>query len=262
MHFTLGSASHVGKVRTINEDSFLAASRVAAVADGMGGHACGDVASQVAKAALSSLSHQPTFSAADVRQAILDANSSILNAGRTDTAKAGMGTTITGIALVEHFGNPHYLVFNVGDSRVYRIAGDGSCEQLTQDHSEVAELVAAGRITAEQALTHPLRNVVTRSLGMDPPPRIDTWLSPPHAGDTFLVCSDGLTNEVSESEITQIVGAAETPQKAADDLVNAALKQGARDNVTIIVVRTNGDTTDVDDTLVDTRPRKSLKEES
>lgn len=261
MHFTWGAASHVGNVRAANEDSFLAAGSIAAVADGMGGHACGDLASQIAKEALSGLVNQPKISADDIRQAILAANATILDTGRSDQSKAGMGTTISGIALIEHFGTPHCLVFNVGDSRVYRIA-DGRCDQLTQDHSEVAELVAAGRITAEEALTHPLRNVVTRSLGMDPLPGIDTWLSPPHTGDIFLVCSDGLTNEVTEPEIARIIGSAETPQVAADNLIGAALEQGARDNVTTIVVRMEGAPTDVGDALVSTRPRKSLEEDS
>lgn len=261
MHLTMGAASHVGKVRSVNEDSCLAMGSLAAVADGMGGHACGDVASRIAKDALAALSNRSQLGAEEIRAAILGANASIVEAGRADPAKAGMGTTVTGIALIEHFGNPHWMVFNVGDSRVYRITAAG-CEQITRDHSEVAELVAAGRITKEEAATHPLRNVVTRSLGTDPAPDVDTWLFPPHIGDLFVICSDGLTNEVSETDIARIAVEAATPGDAAAHLVSAALDHGARDNVTTVVVRVDGAPDEENDTIVSTRPRKTLEEDS
>lgn len=252
MRLTMGAASDVGNVRALNEDAFVAQGNLAVVADGMGGHACGEVASGIVRERMRVLGTPGLTSADDVLGGILSANAAIVDAAREDAAKAGMGTTITGIALIEHFENPHWLVFNVGDSRVYRIA-DGRAEQITQDHSEVAELVAAGQLTREQAAVHPLRNIVTRSLGVDPPPAIDTWLFPPQPGDTFVVCSDGLTNEVPEEEIARIAMAS-APAEAALQLMNAALECGARDNVTVVVVKAASFNDAIEDTIPIARP--------
>lgn len=253
MRLTMGAATHVGRVRAVNEDNYLATGQVAAVADGMGGHACGDVASRITIETLLPAAEATIVRADDIQDAVAAANEAILAASALDTSKSGMGTTITGLALVEHFGNLHWLAFNVGDSRVYRVLPEG-LEQITHDHSEVAELVDAGRITAEEAKTHPLRNVVTRSLGTNPMPEMDTWLFPPRTGDAFVVCSDGLTNEVEDDEIARIVRDAATPADAAAMLVGAALDSGARDNVTTVVVRIDDGTVE-DDTLVSTMPR-------
>lgn len=236
MLIEMGAASHVGQVRAVNEDSFLARGSLALVADGMGGHACGDVASDLTVREFDALAERPELALTDIHDALQHANDAILQGVSRDHDKAGMGTTVTGLAVVEYGGLPHWLVFNVGDSRVYRLTDEGP-EQLTVDHSEVAELVAAGRITAEDAKTHPLRNVITRSLGTDPAPTPDVWIFPPRAGDVFVICSDGLTNEIDDEAIAQLTSQSTTSVEAANTLVDAALAAGGRDNVTAIVVR-------------------------
>ena len=146
------------------------------------------------------------------------------------------GTTATGVVLTEHGRPPCWLVLNVGDSRTYRMAG-AVLEQVTQDHSEVAELVAAGVVAAEDASRHPRRNVVTRVLGGGSPQvEPDVWLLPVSPGDRMLVCSDGLTDELSDARIEAELRATDDAQEAADRLVAAALAAGGNDNVTVIVV--------------------------
>jgi PPM family protein phosphatase len=146
-----------------------------------------------------------------------------------------MGTTITGLALLETAGGDHLMVFNVGDSRVYRLSG-GRLEQLTVDHSEVQELVNAGVITRDQARIHPRRNIVTRALGTIPPSRIDYWMLPATAGDRYMACSDGLYSEVPDEHIGSLLANGGSPQSTADALVSAAEVAGGHDNITVIVV--------------------------
>jgi serine/threonine protein phosphatase PrpC len=231
-----GAASDTGRVRESNEDAWVVLGHLFAVADGMGGHAAGEVASELAVAALRRLADRPTLTVEDVREALAEANRSIVAEGRADRRKAGLGTTVSGIALVEADGAPHWLVFNVGDSRVYRIEGD-TATQLTVDHSEVEELVAAGLISPEEAQVHPLHNVITRSLGMTVTPEPDVWLFPVQDGDAFVACTDGLTNEVDDAVIGRVAAGAGTAQDAADALVAAAVDAGGRDNVTVVAVR-------------------------
>jgi protein phosphatase len=164
-----------------------------------------------------------------------------------------MGTTATGLAALETAGGDHLMVFNVGDSRVYRLSG-GRLEQLTVDHSEVQELVLAGVITKEQARTHPRRNVVTRALGSDASMMPDHWLLPAIGGDRYLVCSDGLFSELPDEVIRPLL-AAGTPQQAADALVSAANDAGGRDNVTVVVVDIESDDDGADER---TLPREVL----
>ena len=165
IRFSHGVATSVGRVRRVNEDSYLAVPPIYAVADGMGGHGSGDVASRLAVEVLARcVELRPLFTEA-VLHALDEANLVII--GHEEPNR--MGTTITGVAGLESAGGDQLMVFNVGDSRVYRLAGD-RIEQLTVDHSEVQELVLAGVLTREQARTHPRRNVVTRALGSDPVP--------------------------------------------------------------------------------------------
>jgi protein phosphatase len=254
----MGAATDVGKVRAVNEDSYLARDGIAVVADGMGGHACGDRASALAIEEFAALD-AASLSVEQVHNAIRSANEAIVSEAAAAPEKNGMGTTLTGVALVAHGGSPHWLVFNLGDSRVYRLAA-GTAIQLTSDHSEVAELVARGQITSEQARRHPLRNIVTRSLGVDPLEPVDVWVFPPSSlGDAFLACSDGLTNELDDTAIGSIAGSAATAGDAAVALVEAAVRAGGRDNVTAVVLRAEADTHDVDEVDVNTAPREVIR---
>lgn len=234
-----GSASHVGNVRRRNEDSVLASSRVFAVADGLGGHAGGDVASSLAIAELAGLdpgSAGPGVRSADVVRAIGRANERILAAVRADPALTGMGTTLSGACLGDNDASPSWILFNVGDSRTYRFQR-GVLRQLSVDHSEVEELVAAGRISRDQARTHPLRHIITRSLGSVPAPAADVSVCPAAVDDCLLICTDGLTDELRDEEIAEVLRATSGPQAAADRLVECALEAGGHDNVSVVVVR-------------------------
>lgn len=232
-------ATDVGRVRAVNEDSFAMLPSVAIVADGMGGHACGDVASGLAVETFESFFACAPIRPTDVVDAVLEANAAIFAEAGRHPEKAGMGTTITGVALVDLDGTPMWLVVNVGDSRVYRLTVAG-LEQVTTDHSEVAHLVSIGAITSEQARVHPMRNVITQSLGTATPPRPDTTLLPVAADDLFLLCSDGLTGELTDQEILDIarrtLGAGGSLDNLARSLVDAAVSAGGRDNVTVVLV--------------------------
>ena len=164
-----GSATHVGRVRDHNEDSLIARGMVFAVADGMGGHAAGEVASHLAIEALETLAEQPPAQTEDLVRVLREANRRILESQAQSPEQRGMGTTIAGLTVVDAGGREHWVVFNIGDSRVYRLA-DNRMSLVTRDHSEVRELMDAGLIDADEASRHPMRNVITRSLGSDPAP--------------------------------------------------------------------------------------------
>lgn len=233
---TSGWASDVGRVRNGNEDASFAGRRVFVVADGMGGHAAGEVASRLAVEAMRELDARPGVLAPEaVAEAVIAANHEILAHGRRYPRTMGMGTTLTGIVLVGEPGSEALAVVNIGDSRVYRRSGD-ALERMTIDHSEVEELVADGIITAEQARVHPMRNVVTRCLGMRFGAEPDAYTVDAVPGDRWLVCSDGLSGEVWDADLAEILTRAEGPQEIADALVAAALEAGGHDNVTVVVV--------------------------
>jgi len=233
---TTGSATDVGRVRLSNEDSLLVAAPIFAVADGMGGYAGGAVASAIAVARLRRLCELDSLKTEDVHAALVDANNEIVERGQTDAETLGMGTTVAGLALVETSGSEYWLVFNVGDSRVYRLA-EGVLAQVSVDHSYMQELVEEGRITPDEALTHPERNVVTRALGSEPDVAPDLWLMAPEEGELFLLCSDGLTRELSVAQMATVLRRAGDPQTACDELVAAALEAGGRDNVSVVVIQ-------------------------
>ena len=174
IRFCHGADSATGQVRRVNEDSYLALPPLYAVADGMGGHGAGDRASALAVEALAARARVRPLSVEAVLAALDEANQAILRDGEAD----GMGTTITGLASLETVGGSHLMVFNVGDSRVYRMVG-GRLDQVTVDHSEVQELVLAGALTRDQARTHPRRNIVTRALGSARPSVRTTGCCPP-----------------------------------------------------------------------------------
>lgn len=247
-----GALTHPGLVRTSNEDSMLVTDRFVAVADGLGGHAAGEVASRIVVDRLRQLDELGGACPDDVVTAISDANRQILEEVHRHPEYKGMGTTVAGLGTVEVGGSQHCVVFNVGDSRVYRHLG-GVLTQVSVDHSEVEELRAAGAITAQDAARHPRRNVVTRCLGSDPSPAPDLWVFPPADDDRFLICSDGLTNEVDDDGIAELLTIHREPEAAANALVQQALSAGGRDNIAVIVVNlTNVDTQSID---IDTAPR-------
>jgi serine/threonine protein phosphatase PrpC len=249
IRFSHGAATSVGRVRQVNEDSYLAVPPLFVVADGMGGHGSGDLASRIAIEEMSAcVAFRPLLAEA-VLTALEHANRHIIE---RDAANR-MGTTVTGLAALETAGGYHLMVFNIGDSRVYRLV-DNHLEQLSVDHSEVQELVLAGTITREQARTHPRRNIVTRALGSDSGRLPDHWLLPAIGGDRYLICSDGLFSELPDEAILRLL-AADSPQQAAEALVAAANDAGGRDNVTVIVVDIDSDDDGADEA---TLPREAL----
>jgi protein phosphatase len=231
-------------VRTTNEDSVLASAPVFVVADGMGGHAAGEVASQVALEALRAA--LPPGTQADlptVAAAVQTSNREVYRRASADAGLRGMGTTMTGIVLRQAGDDPaeeRATVVNVGDSRTYVLRG-GELRQVTRDHKYVEELVAAGEITAEEARIHPRRNIVTRALGIDPHVEVDTWELDARAGDRFLVCSDGLFDEVDDTLIASVLASVSDPQRVADELVHLANDSGGRDNISVVVVDVTAD---------------------
>jgi serine/threonine protein phosphatase PrpC len=236
MELRFGMATDVGRLRAVNEDSILALAPLFAVADGMGGHAAGEVASQVALSTV-----QERFVDADTHtteslvQAVQAANRAIHDRSVADLHLRGMGTTLTGVAVVERDDGERLAVVNVGDSRTY-VVQDGILQQITRDHTYVEDLVAAGEITADEARFHPRRHIITRALGIDPDVQVDAWEAPAAAGDRYLVCSDGLFNEVDDGQIAAVLTGTEDPQYAADTLVELANAAGGRDNISVIVV--------------------------
>jgi serine/threonine protein phosphatase PrpC len=236
MRIEAGAATAVGHVREHNEDAYLVRDRVFAVADGMGGHAAGEVASAFAIEAVERLADHDPVTSDLVVAAVADANDRIIEAARADRGRRGMGTTLTGVAVTGSQDGQRWLVFNLGDSRVYRFA-DGRLGQVTVDHSEVQELVDAGYITSAEASIHPARNVITRSLGLELDPEPDLWELEPVGEETFVVCSDGLTGELRDADIARILADSPEPQAAADRLCAAAEESGGRDNITVVVVR-------------------------
>lgn len=234
LHLSYGYGTDRGLRRELNEDSFIASDPVFAVADGMGGHEAGEVASGMCVRALATLPQlatgERTATASVVQQYLAMADDSI----RTATGSRA-GTTLTGVVVVEQMGVPYWLVMNIGDSRTYRL-NQGRLEQVSVDHSEVQEMVDTGEITAEQATVHPRRHVVTRALGTGDETEADYWLLPIEEGDRIMVCSDGLNGELTDDQMFEILTAFPDPQEAVDQLIQAALRSGGRDNVTVIVV--------------------------
>ena len=217
-------------MRRHNEDRSLARPAVLAVADGMGGALAGEVAAQVAVEAVAGLSAPVT--AEDVRRALQVANRAIRRMAAEDPDKAGMGTTLTTALLADD----RLDVVHVGDSRAY-LWRDGELRQLTEDHSVVAELVRRGSLSAEDAESHPHRNVITRALGAEPEVVADTVSEPLRDGDVVLLCSDGLSSYVPERDIAAALAAAGSLREAAAALVERANAAGGTDNVTVVLAR-------------------------
>ncbi|MET0913270.1 MAG: Stp1/IreP family PP2C-type Ser/Thr phosphatase [Acidimicrobiales bacterium] len=232
--FRAGSATDVGRVRSNNQDSLLVREGdLFAVADGMGGHQGGEVASALALETLGQAHDDPSTST--LVEAVRSANRAVFEKAGTSPDLKGMGTTLTALADVETTEGKRLGIVNVGDSRLYRARGE-HIEQLTEDHSLVASLVRQGRITAEEAESHPQRNILTRALGIDEAVAVDSWEVEPIPGDRFLICSDGLFNEVDEGRMIATLRRFDDPADAARELVRLANEGGGRDNITAVVV--------------------------
>ena len=228
-----GAATDVGRVRQVNEDRFLVTDDLFAVADGVGGHQAGEVAAQTSVETLARAFDERTTDG--LIDAIHQANEAVWRLAQDQAERRGMGTTITALALVEEEGEEQLAIANVGDSRAY-LFQRGELMQVTEDHSLVEELVREGQLTPEEAQVHPQRSIITRALGMEPRIEVDSWTLIPFAGDRIVLCSDGLTNEVSADRIASTLRQLADPQEVARDLVRQARAHGGNDNITVVVV--------------------------
>lgn len=231
---TFGSRTDVGCVRDHNEDSLVVAPPLFAVADGMGGHAAGEVASEIAVNVLAELAPKDLDGAA-LEHAVEEANHEIIRAARDGRGREGMGTTLTACMLE----NERLIIAQVGDSRAY-LLHHGKLQQLTRDHSLMADMIEAGQLTPEEARHHPQRSVITRALGSDPNTRPDMYEINVETGDRLLVCSDGLSSMIEDEQIEAVMRRVPDPQRCASQLVNEAIAAGGHDNVTVIVSNVTG----------------------
>lgn len=224
--------THVGRVRTVNEDSHLVAPPVFVVADGMGGYDQGDVASAIVIEEFSSLAGREALTPTDLEACIGRSRDRIRALA---TAQTAPGSTVLVAAYVEQAEREYWAIAHEGDSRAY-LWREGSLTRLTTDHSIVQELIDRGHITEEEAWVHPDRHVITRALGGTGGTGPDFTLVPVEAGSRLLLCSDGLNGELSEHSIAQVLGATPSPAEAVDLLVRRAVEAGGHDNVTALVI--------------------------
>lgn len=229
----VSAVTDTGLKRAANEDSFLAETPVFLVADGMGGYEAGNLASAAVVEAFRASVTGPAYPTLEhVRLALVSADARVAEVARGTSR--GAGSTVTGVVLVEHEGAPHWLVFNVGDSRVYR--HDGSdLEQLTTDHSLGQELIEKGQLRREDLNSYSDRNVITRAIGATHS-QADSWLMPVTNGERIMICSDGLSSEVTDEAIRAILTMSGRTETAATALVRRAKENGGRDNITVIVL--------------------------
>lgn len=228
--FVVAVRTHIGKVRSSNQDAVIEAGRLVGVADGMGGHQGGETASAGVRdhliAYLKSASPDPTV----LSRAIKAANRRLFIQAQETPSLRGMGTTLSVLWL----GDECAYIGHVGDSRVYRMQGE-ELEQITDDHSYVMEMVRAGLITQEEAATHPMRNVITRAVGTEGGVDVDVKAAVRKPGDIWLICSDGLHGMVKEPQMAELLRN-NPPEQAADLLLQAALDAGGRDNISLVVL--------------------------
>lgn len=224
--------THVGHRREVNQDSYVAVPPVFAVADGMGGHAAGEIASQAVVRRLADLGPD-MVSREELETALVSAIEDIeLHVGETEL---GTGTTVTGVLLEIEEQTPVWAVFNIGDSRVYQLF-EGALSRLTIDHSVVQHLIDTGQITPDEAEYHPHANVITRAVGMNEEPIPDYRTVALVPGQRLLICSDGLTKELTDNGIRHYLTSAETAKDAAEVLLSEALGNAGRDNITVLVI--------------------------
>ncbi len=226
----MAGKSHVGNVRAVNQDCFHIGEGWCIVADGMGGHKGGDTASQTAMSCIVNYLEGKEFTEAEIAAAISHANKSVHDLSLIDTNLSGMGTTVCCL----FFAWGKAATANVGDSRCYRINSDG-CYKITEDHSVVEELVKSGSISRAEAFSHPQKNIITRVVGTNASVEVDIHWHDIYPGDRFLLCSDGLTDMLTEEEIFQIVRNNDI-NEGVDKLIERALESGGSDNITVILV--------------------------
>jgi protein phosphatase len=234
---TSGVTTHVGQVRDGNEDNFVAIEGLYFVADGMGGHSAGEVASEIAVRILQEVYTDPKVRVSSpglLADAISTANTAIFMEAMHDSSKTGMGTTLTGLAVTNGPDN-QIVVANVGDSRTY-LWRHGELRQVTKDHSHVQTLVDRGAITRAEARVHFQRNIVLRAMGIESWVDIDTFPMTVEDGDRYIMCSDGLVDEADDDEIEAEIRLSVSVQDLADRLVDLANRNGGRDNITVVVV--------------------------
>ena len=234
---TSGVTTHVGQVRDGNEDNYVSIDGLYFVADGMGGHSAGEVASEIAVRILQEVYTDPKVRVSSpglLADAISTANTAIFMEAMHDSSKAGMGTTLTGLAVTNGPDN-QIVVANVGDSRTY-LWRHGELRQVTKDHSHVQTLVDRGAITRAEARVHFQRNIVLRAMGIESWVDIDTFPMTVEDGDRYIMCSDGLVDEADDDEIEAEIRLSVSVQDLADRLVDLANRNGGRDNITVVVV--------------------------
>lgn len=227
------AVTHTGKRRDVNQDAVLASYPLFVVADGMGGHIGGEIASASTVERLEAMVDSGTVTPKSIEKALARAVKDI--ASHPETTDDGTGTTVTGVFLDASGNVPHWVTLNIGDSRVY-LSRDGSIVQITTDHSVVQELVAAGRLSPEEAENHPYGNVITRAVGPSDGVIPDYVRLDVADGDRFVVCSDGLTKELTDYGIQHFLNEHADPAEAVGAMLDAALENGGRDNITIIVL--------------------------
>ncbi|MGX1793016.1 PP2C family protein-serine/threonine phosphatase [Microbacterium sp. NPDC055312] len=255
-----GSATHTGRRRVLNEDAQLASAPVFIVADGMGGHEAGERASAAVVDEFATLVGRESLSLDDVRHTLARARQVVEHLATTGESRAG--TTLSGVVISSVDGLGYWLAVNIGDSRTYRFS-DGEMERITVDHSVIQELLDSGELSPDDAPHDTRRNIITRAIGAGSTGDADFWLFPAERGDRMLVCSDGLTSEIGEARICEVLRSEPDPQRAAAQLTAEAVQAGGRDNVTVVVVdaisvASRPGTTVLSDVDDDTRPRESL----
>ncbi|MBQ8653958.1 MAG: Stp1/IreP family PP2C-type Ser/Thr phosphatase [Clostridia bacterium] len=223
--------TNVGRVRATNQDALLIGEMLWGVADGMGGHKGGETASAGARDGMLELLSGKTPAIDTLREAVETVNSRLFEQQKQDEKLSGMGTTLTALWFSEHY----VYIAQVGDSRAYRMR-KGKLEQLTQDHSLVAELVRAGVLTPEQAADHPMRNVITRAVGTEETVDVDVIVEEREKDDLWLVCSDGLYGMVEDSAMEAILSV-NTPEASVKLLIDAAMASGGHDNISVVILR-------------------------
>jgi protein phosphatase len=240
--------THTGRRREVNQDDVLTEFPLFVVADGMGGHIGGEIASSSTVARLRAAAKGAPVSTDAIEKALAQAVRDI--AAHPEATDDGTGTTVTGVFLDDSDDEPHWVILNIGDSRVYLVR-DGGIVQITTDHSVVQELVSAGRLSPEEAENHPYGNVITRAVGPSDGVIPDYVRLDVADGDRFVVCSDGLTKELTDYGILHFLAENADPAAAVDAMLEAALENGGRDNITIIVLDVAKVTAAVD---AETRP--------